>query len=154
MPAEDQNVDGSVDVIDCAGPGIIMESASALSGPVFSGCTNFGNISITVPSAGTIVLTSTVVLIIDHTAGTQDRWRIVHEDTPTDCENIPYNQIGEISAAVGNDGTIFMTPTVFTVDTVAAGGTYTYHLNGLMITGESAGDNVSSYNIVAVFYPS
>ncbi len=134
------------------GPGTIMANSTIGTLRYFAGCTEFDNVTITVPSAGTIVLSSTSILVIEHLVLTPDVWSFAHATAPNVCSG-PYLTAGSIDPSVPSlyDMRTISVQTVFTVD---AGGTYTYYLNGEMAMGESANDSITMTNIVAVFYPS
>ncbi len=161
VATEDLNGDTVVDVLDCtgpqgpAGPGSIMVTANGLGILPIAGCSAYMSIDITVPGPGTIVVTSMVHVWIEHTVGTQDGWWFYIEEAASDCvDAAPYNWIDEIPAGVPTDNLVNQMGTIVRPFTVAAGGTYTYHLNGAMWTGQSAGDRYQAALMVAVYYPS
>ena len=158
--AEDINGDLAVDVNDCTGaqgppgPGTLMVVFSTALNADFVGCTNFAQITITVPSDGTIVISSMVKLDIDHTLGTEDRWQLTHETTATDCINLGQMWMDEIPDQYPSEAQVQLSAYVLTTWSVTAG-TYTYYLNGQMIDGENVGFERHDWSTtVAVFYPS
>jgi hypothetical protein len=134
------------------GPGSIMANNTNSTDRSFAGCTEFDTVTITVPSAGNIVLSSTSIIVIEHVLLTPDLWSFAHATAPNVCSS-PYLTAGSIDPSVASlyDMRTISVQTVFTVD---AGGTYTYYLNGQMQFGQSVDDRITMTNIVAVFYPS
>ncbi|MFQ6128570.1 MAG: hypothetical protein ACE5QW_06680, partial [Thermoplasmata archaeon] len=165
LPAEDLNGDGIVDVNDCtgpqgpAGPGAVMSTVMLVSpsGVAMSGCTNYYSIDITVPGPGTVVLYSFMHFWIEHTSGTTDGWAFGHRLDPADCSlgfADPWMYMDDISSDAPTDLLVNRAGTILNVFTVASAGTYTYYLNAIMWTGESASDEIVNAETVAVFYPS
>ena len=143
-----------------AGPGTLMNST--MSAPWFTGdlpivgCTNIHSLDLTVPSAGTIVMTSTVHLWVDHTAGVTDSWSFHTTDSPTDCISPTTDRVhytAEIPSSWPSDSLINQAGTVVNAFPVAAG-THTFYLNVDMWSGQSVDDRVSEASTVLVFYPS
>ena len=126
-----------------------------VGGLQITGCTYIHEVTITVPSAGTLVLTSTVHVWIDHTAGIGDFWHFVHSDTMTSCTSAPdtIDYYAYYWPSLATD--VFdETGTMVNAISIAGSGTYTYFLNTEMVIGESAGDMISQAETVMVFYPS
>src|SRR3989337_1295141 len=65
------------------GPGTIMASSGSplLLSTIGGACTEGWNVSITVPSNGTVVVSGVARLRISHTTGTEDRYFLVTADT-------------------------------------------------------------------------
>ncbi len=184
IPAEDINGDLVVDVLDCTGPqglqgpqgpvgpqgpqgpagpagtGIIMGSQTRVEDPAVPlvGCTNFINISLTVPQAGIIVVTSSMHFWIQHFLGTTDGVAFVHRTAPTDCSLAfspnPSWFLTEITQGIPDDFLINVDGTLVTSFSVPGAGTYTYYLNAEMFNGQSANDRIVDATTVAVFYSS
>ncbi|HEV8594527.1 MAG TPA: hypothetical protein VGR51_03265 [Thermoplasmata archaeon] len=163
---EDLNGDTVVDVADCrgatgpSGSGALVTSAVAspwqTGGLGLVGCTNVLTLSLVVPSAGTLVLTSTVHVWVDHTNGVTDTWTIFHGDTPTMCSDTATDRgafFQEISGAAPTDTFMNEAGTLVNAFPAAGAGTYTYYVNAEMYAGESANDRVSEASAVLVFYP-
>src|SRR3989304_1217904 len=119
-------------------------------------CTEFLNVTLTVPQAGTIVVTTSMHFWIDHTAGTTDGVTFTHRTTSADCDlgftANPAWFITEISANAPTDATINVDGTLVTAFAVTAG-TYTYYANAGMWAGQNANDRIVDATTLAVFYP-
>ena len=161
-PAEDINLDTVVDVRDCAGstgpagPGTIMAYGEVVNTVAFNGCTNFISVSITVPQTGSIVLTSSLHVWIDHTVGTEDVWAFMVRQSAVDCGLSfadPTASIIDVPSPNPTDS-INMAGALVNMYAVGAPGTYTYYLNTEMAGGENPGDTIVNGSLAAVFYPS
>src|SRR3989337_1324951 len=73
------------------GPGTIMASSGSplLLSTIGGACTEGWNVSITVPSNGTVVVSGVARLRISHTTGTEDRYFLVTADTSALCPDSP-----------------------------------------------------------------
>lgn len=143
-----------------AGAGTLMNYSQddpwAVGGLPLVLCTNVLVLNLTVPRAGTIIVTSTTHLWIEHTAGTTDTWIAMTSQSSTDCTDSNMSLVaydGNIpdswpSASLVNE--VGSTANAFPV---ATAGAYTFYLNVRMSAGESTGDRVSEASMVAVFYP-
>ena len=112
-------------------------------------------VTLTVPSAGTLVITSTVHAWIDHTVGTPDLWHFAHSTSPTSCAPAPdtIDHYAFYWASLATE--VFdETGTMVNGISISGAGTYTYFLNTDMPVGQSAGDMISQAETVMVFYPS
>jgi hypothetical protein len=118
------------------------------------GCTNFNEVTITVPQAGYVVVYATAYMKIEHTMGLDDGLRMAIDTTSTDCPFGPNHWQHDIPGPFPSDIWNRRTPMLFNVFEVNGAGTYTFYLNGIMYFGESAGDEHRSSNMLAVFYPS
>jgi hypothetical protein len=116
-------------------------------------CNNLLSITIDVPSAGTIVITANVGLIVDHTMGVEDQWALAVEDAPGTCMLTPGTWIDEIPDQYPTEGITQKSGHVQRAYDVGAG-SHTYYLNGWMFAGMDPGDRVVRSHAVAVFYPS
>lgn len=163
---EDLNGDTAVDVLDCRGPPGPAGSGALVTYAVTSpwqtgglqliGCTNVLILTLTVPSAGTLVLTSTVHVWIDH-ATTADTWTIFHGDTGTQCSDTATDRSAffqEISESIPADSFMNQAGTLVNAFPAPGPGTYTFYVNARMYSGQSASDRVSEASAVMVFYPS
>lgn len=120
------------------------------------GCTNILILNITVPRAGTIVVTMSAHLWIEHTLGTQDTWIVNTVMTTSACGDSNSSLIawdGDISSAWPTASLTNVGGSATNAFPVTAAGQYTFFLNGEMASGQSAGDRVSEASLVAVFYP-
>jgi hypothetical protein len=123
---------------------------------VMVGCTNYLSVTITVPSAGNVTLISSMHAWIDHTAGTTDIWTFMTRPTATDCGlafTDPTSYLEEIPGAWPTDNVINKAGALTNQYAVASAGTYTYYLNGLMLSGQNAGDTIVNGSVVAIFTP-
>ncbi len=162
-PAGPQGLTGDVGPPGPAGPagaGTLMNSTRSSpwqsGGLVIAGCTNVHVVGLTVPSAGTVVMTSTVHVWIEHTVGTADTYSVHNAMDITDCSDSATTRIrytSEVSDAAPTDGFMNLAGTVVTALPIGSAGTYTFYLNINMLNGQSAGDRVSEAETVAVFYP-
>ncbi len=120
------------------------------------GCTNLLVLNLTVPGAGTIIVTESAHLWIEHTAGTQDTWVVNTAMTTSVCGDGNTSLIawdGDISSAwpsatLTNEG-----GSATNAFPVPAAGKYTFYLNADMLAGQSTGDKASAATLLAVFYP-
>ena len=143
-----------------AGAGTLMNYTQSdpwvLGGLAISGCQNVLVLNLTVPRAGTIIVTQTAHLWIEHTAGTTDTW-IVNTAMPTSlCTDSNTSLVawdGDIPSTWGS-GTVNEAGSVTNAFPVGGAGTYTFYLNAQMYAGASAGDRVSEASLLAVFYAS
>ena len=110
-------------------------------------------VAINVPSAGTIVVTATGRLSVNHTWGIADTISIFLGNATTSCA-YPYAWIGEIPASWPSEQFMDVTYSLQTSFTVSRAGTFTLYLNGHMWEGGDAADRVLTASMVAVFYPS
>jgi len=117
-------------------------------------CTNYpgAEITITVPSAGTIAVLAEVRTIINHSIGNGDLLVVFVESSTLDC-TYPYGSARSVSANWPTDPAIEDTAAPLRVFNVSAAGTYTYYLNGQTISGSGLGNRFLSAISVAVFYP-
>jgi hypothetical protein len=123
---------------------------------VMVGCTNYISVTITVPSAGSVTLVSSLHAWIEHTVGTTDIWPFMARTTATDCGlafSDPTAFLFEVPGPNPTDPLINMAGGLTNMFPVAAAGTYTYYLNTYMLSGESAGDTAVNGSIIATFFP-
>lgn len=143
-----------------AGAGTLMNSTRSTpwqsGGLPIAGCTNIHMVGLTVPSAGTVVMTSTVHVWIEHTTGTADTYSVHQTTDIADCSDSSTTRIRytfEVSNAAPTDGFMNLAGSVVTAIPVGSAGTYAFYLNIDMLTGQSGGDQVSEAETVCVFYP-
>lgn len=139
-----------------AGPGSLM--ASNTTGDkvtIGSVCTQYtsAEISITVPRAGEIEISASVMLDINHAAGTRDIAFVVVQNNTNQCPDDPFLGIMVVQAGLPTD-TYWQSIPVMNNYTVGSAGTYTFYVNGRMTNGQDAADVFWYANLVAVFYPS
>ena len=119
-------------------------------------CTNYsgGQVSITVPAAGSIVVEANAWMILNHASGTEDALVLGIGTTPSDCGTAYDAVYWDIPAGWPTEASINQTFTVRRRFAVAAAGTYTYYLNGYLTSGYSAStDRFWFANMVATFIP-
>lgn len=110
-------------------------------------------VSLTVPGAGHIIVTSTVRVHIDHTPGFTDRILLNHSTSPSDM-GLPYSMVEErILADMPTIGAWEKSYSVHSIHSVTSEGTYTYYLVGQMAEGASVHDEFFSAQMMAVYYP-
>lgn len=117
-------------------------------------CRNYslGTISITVATAGKIVVEANVRLLLSHTNGTEDIILLNIATTNNSCYD-SYNQMQmTFPSGLNTFSGKYFTYTVRNVFSVNAG-TYTYYLNGLKPNGVINGDCFWFASMQAVFYP-
>ncbi len=138
-----------------AGPGTLM-AASTTTGTVTIefACTHYTNaeVSLAVPGPGTIVVSATIMINLNHVSGTEDDGFFRVAPDTTTCANDPYMSIGDV-AGPEPSGSYWMTVPAELTSSVTASGTYTFYVNGRMVIGQDAGDHFFYANMVAVFYP-
>lgn len=133
--------------------GLIASSNSNATTTITTGCINYSGASVTItaPFSGTIVVEANVWVKINHTTGTTDEVQLMIGTNSTDCASPAYNNADwQIPSALPTTGQWSNTFTVRREFTVAAG-TYTYFLNGNMISGQDASDVFWFANMNASF---
>lgn len=160
IATEDINGDLAVDVLDCTGPmgppgpgSIIARNATDVLTPV-GACTDLLGlgVTITVPSNGFIVLQTSMVFILDHTAPTRDILLFKISPLPGDCMEDWWSGVEIVANQQPSD---WYWPTTFTqrVEPVTPG-TYTFYVSAWMTSGGSLSDAFWTGSTIAVFYPS
>jgi len=138
------------------GPGTLVASHAAIIEMPLNGCTNGNAVTITVPTRGSVVVTSMVRLTIDHFQGMRDMWTARHALSPTVCETSPdaLNYIDSVDAGVASDNSYPASGIVETPYQVSPG-TYTFYLNVVKLLGIGPGyfDYFQGASTVSVFYP-
>jgi len=118
-----------------------------------STCTNLAQIPISVPSSGSVVVRAQVSVRVNHVSGTDDLGYLVIGSTPTDCiVSGPFYHwhfgipAGDTTVTELLDGYLQQDQPVLT-------GLNTFYLNGVMSSGQDAGDTLYAANMIAEFYP-
>lgn len=139
-------------------PGPIPSMAkNSIGGPVTIGptCTHYpgAEVSITVTGAGTVVVSATVGVGINHTAGISDEARIVVSTSTTDCAINDYTAFVSVPFSLPTDPFHYTTVPILHSFSVSGSGTVTFYVNGVMALGADSGDRFDSASLVAVHYP-
>ena len=116
-------------------------------------CTDYMNVTITVPSAGTIVISAWQYAILDHWLGTIDTLYTKISTSNSDCGWDEWLGVTGVGSNLPSDIDYPQLHSLQRMYDVTAG-TYTYYVNAQMVTGQSALDQFGHGNVVAVFYPS
>ena len=135
----------------------VRSSPWQTGGLALAGCTNVHFVTITVPSAGTVVVTSAVHFWVDHVTGTGSLWFALNSEVgAADCNTADPNHVLYVGTVGAGWSSEFLNVGGTTVGEFPVGGagTYTYYVNAQMYFGESAGDAIAAAQTVAVFYPS
>ncbi len=111
-----------------------------------------GTVTITVPRAGTVIVETNVMVRISHVTGTDDIVILNIGTTTTDPGSIYDQTFFTWPSVLPSFSAKLFNFTVRRMITVAAAGTYTYYLNGLMNSGANADDNFWYCNMIANFY--
>jgi hypothetical protein len=117
-------------------------------------CTNYagGQITITVPRNGTIVVEANVRMLLAHVNGTDDYLVLNLDTTNTNCSSA-FDQVDwTIPGAYPTSTAKNYTFTVRRAFTVSAG-THTFYLNGVMGSGGAGDDQFWYARLHATFYP-
>jgi Collagen triple helix repeat (20 copies) len=139
-----------------AGPGAVVVQAST-SSTVRSNNVTCGNytgaqVTFTVSQPGTVVVTSTVVLSLQHSSVTHDAYgRIVLGQSTTDCSGAFAAAYVQASSAVGLYVDTISLVRSFAIST---GGTYSYYVNGIDVSSGTDYVEFDSATVVGVYYPS
>lgn len=143
-----------------AGNGTIMSASSDFGTTSFaasgaSGCTPYhgGNVTITAPTSGKVVVQAQVWVILHHDSSNTTVAYVGVSSTNSTCQSGPYGWPIDILPGAPTGWTNLGTfpQNVFTV----SAGTYTFYVTGEVTVGWWPAEDVFWYdNIVAVFYPS
>lgn len=117
-------------------------------------CTHIASaeVTIAVPSAGSIVVSATGRATLNHTLGYGDVISLFLSNSSAGCD-YPFAWIEEVPASWGSEPYFDVTYSMHTTFTVSRGGTYTLYLNGHMWQGGDLADRILTASLVAVFYP-
>jgi hypothetical protein len=136
--------------------GSIMAQHS-VGGPVTiaSTCTHYpgAEVSISAPAAGTIVVSATVGVGVNHTAGISDEARIFIATSTTECTITDHTAFVSIPFSLPTDPFHYTTVPLLRPFSVNGPGTVTFYVNGVMALGADSGDRFDSASLVAVYYP-
>jgi len=143
------------------GPGTIMATSSAADygQQVVGTCDHYtgAEVTITVPSAGVIMVTAIVDLAVYHTNGQRDVYVLVVSNSTTTCDYFSNNYAGWVDVPY-TDPTNLESPqrTLMQPFTLTGGGTFTFYVNGVDYYYPSNADLTyfARSNMMAVFYPS
>ncbi len=116
-------------------------------------CTDAMSVTMTVPAAGTVVVTGVTRLRIGHTAGTEDRWLITVDNTSANCRDGAGTWLDSVPSSVATVANVWVSATAQRSFPVAAG-TSDFYLSGRMVLGQDATDVFIYGGLTAVFYPS
>ncbi|NMC69190.1 MAG: hypothetical protein GYA57_03860 [Myxococcales bacterium] len=151
------NVDGTVacEATTAGARPVLAYSETGATTYLTTTCANYsgGQVSITVPAAGSIVVEANARMILNHVSGTEDELVLGIGTTTTDC-GTPYDSVRwDIPSGWPTASSIYQTFTVRRRFAVSAG-TYTYYLNGYMASGYAASTDLFWYaNMTATFIP-
>ena len=137
------------------GPGTLMAQNSH-GGPMRIGstCTHYlgAEVTIAVPGPGTVVVSATVGVGVNHSFGTNDEARIIVAASDSECAITNYTAFVSVPQTLSTDPFHFQTVSVLRPFAVGAG-SHTFYVNGVMASGADANDRFDSASLVAVFYP-
>lgn len=155
---EDVNGELVVDVNDCRGPpggAIVAIDPNIAAIPITAACQAFvgSAVTITVPGPGTVVVTATVIVRLDHTIGTRDNAWLSVTSTPADCTFTAENSLALVPD-VEPTAWYYVTVPILRAFVAPGSGTYTHYMNGIMIAGASPSDSFANSVMIAVYYPS
>ena len=144
---------GATGPTGATGSSIIATSTSSATINITNTIVNYlnGTVTITVPSAGSIVVEANVQVGIYHTANIEDDLYLIIGATPTDAGSYYDAVYWTTPASFPNFSGISQTFTVRRTFTVSNAGTYTYYLNGVVNAG-GTGDFFNWCAMVAIFY--
>ncbi len=143
-------------VIRLAPPGPRMaEHSVGGPSPIGPTCVHYpgAEVSLTIPSAGTIAVSATVGIGIGHTVGTNDTARLSLAGTSTECGISNYTAFVSVPAGLPSSTSYFETVPLLRPFLVSSAGTYTVYVNGIMSEGWDPADRFDSASLVAVYYP-
>ncbi len=167
VPDEDMNGDSVVDVNDCIGSqgppgtpgGVIMEyswrgTTSSVRIWLYDYCRSRNEVTITVPGPGTIIVSGTVTVNLDHDIGTRDRAKFIIWETDGECLSGSWYGYWYDVAADHPDGHYRGSVPLWRSYDILSAGTYTYYMNGVVESGHGGYDYIMWTSLTAVFYPS
>lgn len=135
------------------GPGTMMAWSSFGANIEMGACASIMNVTITVPSDGSIVVSAWQFDRLDHTIGTSDSYVRKISTTEADCvTDVFFSGSGSVPADAAT-GIYYQLNTLQRIYDVGAG-THTFHVSGRSTSGLNPGDQIVRGNVVAVFYPS
>lgn len=135
-----------------------MMAHASRGGPVTIGstCTHYPGAEVTIraPGAGTVVVSATVGVGINHDVGISDEARIVVAASATDCAVNDYAAFVSVPPSLPTDPFHFATVPLLRPFPVSGPASLTVYVNGVMAQGADARDRFDSASLVAVYYPS
>ena len=138
------------------GPGSRTAHASR-GGPLLiaATCTHYtgAEVSIAVPGSGTVVVSATVGVGINHTYGVSDTARLVLGSSASDCALDNTTAFVSVPFSLPTDPFHYTTVPLLRSFPVAAAATVTFYSNGIMDAGAGPGDRFDSASLTAVYYP-
>ena len=136
------------------GLGTIMawQTAGGLPFTIETSCTNYLSVTIDVPGPGSVVVSTTSQLGINHVSGNGDDMRYMTGTSALDCNTDEAMQTYLLDARLPSVFWVFGGASV-EVFPVGAAGSFTYYLNAYMFLGQDTSDAFHRSSMVAVFYP-
>lgn len=157
-PAGTPGAPGAMGLPGATGPagsdgGTLMASMSeVLVVEIGPSCTNYMQLPILVPGPGSVVVSTTSILTMNHVAGTTDNMRYMTGTGPMDCVEDGAFQIYAVDSNLPTSIWIGSGASI-EVFTVSGPGSFTPYLNAFMLSGQDPGDQFLSATMVVVFYP-
>jgi len=139
------------------GPGSLMvEKTTGATTTIGTNCTPYfgGNVTITVPGAGVVLVHAQVWVKLSHTVGSLDfgTVSVANVSGSTGCTGVFYQWPIEVLSTEAS-GTYDVGAYVERPYAVT-GGNYTFYIDGIMSAGQDAFDEFWFANMDAVYYPS
>jgi len=147
----------AVVAIRLAPPGVrVAHNSVGGSAPIGTVCTHYPGAQVTIaaPAAGTIVVSATVGVGINHTLGTADIAWVGVAESRTECGLDNYTAFVSVPASLPSDAYHFETVSILRPFAVSVAGPYAFYVNALMESGYDAVDRFDSASLVATYYPS
>ena len=129
----------------------MAESSLDVTAAFAAGCNNPLTVTIDVPAAGTVVVSTQAWIAVEHSAGTRDLLNLTTASDAGSCGVGPYGAAVDIPADYAS-ATSFHSVSLQRPFPVTAGAS-TFSFNGVMQLGQSSGDAVVYANMIAVFFP-
>lgn len=138
------------------GAGTRMAQASR-GGPLAIGatCTHYAGaeVTIAVPGPGTVVVSATVGVGINHMFGASDEARLDLAITDADCAITNYTAFISVPADLPTAATYYETAPLLRPFRVSAATSLTVYVDGVMAQGADASDRFDSASLVAMYHP-
>ncbi len=138
------------------GPGSLMAyNTTSQEVPIGPTCTAFLQVTITVPSAGDIIVSAQETVRLEHLAGTLDTFEASVFVSPDDClvPTFGWRAVAMVETDAPS-GSYLQTISHRTIFRLGGAGTYTFYVSGVMTAGQGIQDAYLGGNMAAVFYPS
>lgn len=140
------------------GPGAVVESTYTTSGSgvLSDTCSNYADsaVSLTVSSAGTVVVSASVGLYVYHTSSEEDEVYSSLWNQATTCDVLDNNYVLIVAETTQATGAYVWDLNLVQSFTVTTGGTYTFSVIAEAAVYSSDSANFYSASVVGVFYPS